>query len=232
MHEPPRLLDGELRPVEDAILRSAKEDAPSEAARAAAKAALGLEAPPPAPPATGRGWTLGAAGAVAAAGIAWMAVSMLSMEPPAPPPAPAVEVPAVEAPPPPPVSLFAPMAADDFVGPPTLPPAPAPKRTVAAKKVVRRPATSGGDSLAEELRYLDTAREALGRGPEGALAVLDRYAQRFPRGTLRPEARVLRIKALIAAGRDRQARDELSRLRRTRPGHPALPELERRLGGR
>jgi hypothetical protein len=48
---------------------------------------------------------------------------------------------------------------------------------------------------------LDEARAHLSsRDPAKALAALDRYAAVFPRGVFLPEARVLRIEALLLAG--------------------------------
>ena len=87
MHEPERLLDGDLRPVERNILRAAEQDAPSEAARAAARAALGLDAPPPPPPAK-PSWPIAAASGAVLVGALWLGVSLISVAPP--PPAPAV----------------------------------------------------------------------------------------------------------------------------------------------
>ena len=43
--------------------------------------------------------------------------------------------------------------------------------------------------------------------PAGALALLDRYDQQFPRGTLAPEATVARIEALVASGNTTRARE-------------------------
>jgi hypothetical protein len=62
-------------------------------------------------------------------------------------------------------------------------------------------ASSQGSSLARELRLLDTARSALGRGDIAAvLATLDRYERAFPGGKLRTEGAMLRVDALLARG--------------------------------
>ncbi len=56
-------------------------------------------------------------------------------------------------------------------------------------------------SLAAEMRVLDAARRVLASGdPRSALATLVKYEQAFPNGALRPEASVLKVRALLAAG--------------------------------
>jgi hypothetical protein len=66
-------------------------------------------------------------------------------------------------------------------------------------------------SLGNETRALDRAREALDahRSSE-VLRLLDEYHHRFPQGRLRPEAMVLRVAALVQAGRHGAA-DSLAR---------------------
>jgi len=57
-------------------------------------------------------------------------------------------------------------------------------------------------NLSPELVCLDLARRAIAaREPARALDILDDYDTRFPEGALRSEATMLRIEALIAAGR-------------------------------
>jgi hypothetical protein len=64
---------------------------------------------------------------------------------------------------------------------------------------VLAPAASA--SLPEEVRSLDAARQALSGGDAGgALALLAHYETRFGSGALLPEARVLEVRALLAAG--------------------------------
>jgi hypothetical protein len=56
------------------------------------------------------------------------------------------------------------------------------------------------------MRLLDDARAALaGRAPEKALRLLANYDARFPQGTLRQEATVLRVSALKGTGKQSQA---------------------------
>jgi hypothetical protein len=57
-------------------------------------------------------------------------------------------------------------------------------------------------SLADETRALDRAREALdAHRTSEVLRLLDEYHRRFAHGRLRPEAMVLRLAALVQAGR-------------------------------
>ena len=66
------------------------------------------------------------------------------------------------------------------------------------------------DSLGNETKALDRAREALeANRPSEVLRLLDEYRRRFPQGRLRPEAVILRLAALLAAGRH-QAADSLA----------------------
>lgn len=67
------------------------------------------------------------------------------------------------------------------------------------------------DNLAEEMRLLDAARTALTHGEAAvALANLARYERSFPSGALAPEASVLKVRALLAAG-DRTGAEALGR---------------------
>jgi hypothetical protein len=57
-------------------------------------------------------------------------------------------------------------------------------------------------NLSPELVSLDLARRAIAdREPARALDILDDYGTRFAEGALRSEATMLRIEALVAAGR-------------------------------
>jgi hypothetical protein len=60
-------------------------------------------------------------------------------------------------------------------------------------------------ALEREVQALDAAKQALARGNAGgALSLLAAYEREFSGGALVPEARVLRVRALLAAG-DREA---------------------------
>ncbi len=68
-------------------------------------------------------------------------------------------------------------------------------------------------SLADETRALDRAREALdAHRPSEGLRLLDEYHRRFAHGRLRPEAMVLRLAALVQAGRHGAAESLASQL--------------------
>jgi len=70
---------------------------------------------------------------------------------------------------------------------------------------------SSASALAAETQRLEAARRALADGRATlALTTLTSYERDFPRGVLRPEALVLKVRALVAAG-DRQAAEALGR---------------------
>ncbi|MBK6693940.1 MAG: hypothetical protein IPG50_17290 [Myxococcales bacterium] len=76
--------------------------------------------------------------------------------------------------------------------------------TSAPKAAAPKPAD---DNLAGELGALDQARRSVRAGqPNKALALLDGYAKTFPAGALRSEALVLRVEALMKAGREDDAK--------------------------
>lgn len=61
--------------------------------------------------------------------------------------------------------------------------------------------SSESTSIAREVELLDDVKAKLGSGDAaGAARGLDAYDREFPKGTLRPEATVLRIRALLAHG--------------------------------
>lgn len=93
--------------------------------------------------------------------------------------------------------------------------APKPEKTSA------KPAPSSDTGLRDEVALLDAARAANARGDTAqALAVLGQHAQRFPQGFLRSEAAVLRVEALVKAGRQAEARSEGERLLAREPNGP------------
>ena len=74
------------------------------------------------------------------------------------------------------------------------PPSRAEARTAAAPKPV--PRAKSASTLADEVKLLDRVRALMARGDQAsALRELDGYDQRYPEGTLRREARVLRARA-------------------------------------
>jgi hypothetical protein len=96
--------------------------------------------------------------------------------------------------------------------------------TASASTVVRAPtaaSTDASDDLAEEVRLLKTARSQLGSGSAGeALASLESYAARFPKGKLAPEARALRAMALCKSGRADEGRAIATAISESAPGSP------------
>ncbi len=88
--------------------------------------------------------------------------------------------------------------------------APAPLPAVTApppsSEVMPRAAPEAGDSLAREVAAVDAARQALSRGaPVEAVKRLEAYEREFTAGALLPEARVLEVHALLAAGQRARA---------------------------
>lgn len=89
---------------------------------------------------------------------------------------------------------------DDSKVAPTAARAPA-----APSKTADRPREEGA-SLRQELALLDSARAALkSNRPDDALAAVAAYERKFPGGTLRQEATVIKVEALKARGSDGQA---------------------------
>jgi hypothetical protein len=90
---------------------------------------------------------------------------------------------------------------------------------------------AGADTVAEEVTALDRARAALASGDAaGALARLDVYERRYPRGALSPEAAVLRVRALVKLGRSREARAAVDAFVRAHPGSPQSSRLRALVG--
>jgi len=85
------------------------------------------------------------------------------------------------------------------------------RRSVAGGRLRKAPAPSvdspPDQSLGEETKALDRVREALDthRSSDG-FQLLDDYRRRFPQGRLRPEAVILRLAALLQAGRHQAAK--------------------------
>ncbi len=85
--------------------------------------------------------------------------------------------------------------------------APSPAPSSAAPGHVGRPehpaarAGASPEVLARELKALELVHQALlGRDPDAALRLLDRYQAQFPHGSLSSEATVLRAQTLLANG--------------------------------
>lgn len=231
MTDPKRLLDGG-GDLEVALLRSARSDAPSPQARQKALAAAGLVVG-----ATAATAKAAAAGGAAAkfgswAVAAWVGIGVLggvaavgvvesvsNRSPVANPPA----VVTVQAPAPPKAPVVLPETPRES----SEPAAPSTSSAVEAPRPVQPVATnsSANLSLAAEVASLDRARKALSTGnSSAAFAELSDYQRQFPRGAMGPEATVLRIEAMSAAG-DRSGARSLAE--RFLAAHPASPHGSR-----
>lgn len=107
---------------------------------------------------------------------------------------------------------MAPSALPEVVVPPAMPPesahesaVPAPVQRSPSKLTVDAPAPPQ-DSLAIEAAVLEHARAMLEGSPLAALAALDGYAARFPRGQLAIEAELIAVDALRRLRRTSEAR--------------------------
>ncbi len=120
------------------------------------------------------------------------------------------------------------------------PVAPAPVAPVApahAKDHVgARPATSAAvaeeltRTLAAEVALVDRARTLARSSPGEAMTALDEYARTFPGGTLRDEAAVVRVEALLAAGHRADAERTAQPYLRDRPNTPIARRMTDLLG--
>ena len=80
------------------------------------------------------------------------------------------------------------------------------------------PPVTAIESLREERRLLDGARDAIAGGePERALGLTASYSAGFPHGVLAEERDALRIRALAHLGRKEEARALLERMRAAHP---------------
>jgi hypothetical protein len=104
---------------------------------------------------------------------------------------------------------------------PSAPAVPVATVAVPATDAARAPGSVPSALLPEEVRSLDAARHALAQGDaRGALALLRRYEETFGSGALLPEAGVLEVKALLAAGERTLAVARAKRITERDPGSP------------
>lgn len=229
MKDPKRLFESGS-PLERSILGFGRDEAPSGdlarktlAAMAAVPAAH--TAPSPAPTRWTRPRWLVAGACALGLGTAAL-VGVRHEESAAPAPAPAA--PAVL-----PLENVQPAVVEDapkkeiaVVTPDSLPSVPARSAAPPASPTsVQRanapvePAPASSASIAREVELLDIVKAKLGAGDVSASArALDVYDGEFPRGTLRPEATVLRIRTVLLAG-DRAAAEKLGN--EFLSGHPS-----------
>lgn len=85
---------------------------------------------------------------------------------------------------------------------PVVLPTPAPEVPVVAPAPPSKPVANAGDTLEAELALLEPARAALEKkDAAAALVAIGKYDAKFPRGSMRTEATLIRLEALLAAGR-------------------------------
>jgi len=90
------------------------------------------------------------------------------------------------------------------------------------------PAAPAVGALRDETSLIDGARAALAAGsPAEALALLDRYRARHPRGMLLPEALAMRIEAIDRSGDHARARALARSFIAEHPQSPLAPRLAR-----
>lgn len=205
-----------LGPELEGLFDAAKSDLPSAAAKAKARAMLGLPPPAVIPPSTPAASSPVAAstpavapaaatsalGATVVKGVLVLGLvsgayavglrtgdtrareALAALPPKTVVVERIVEVPA------PPVVLPAPVAEVVDAGAP------------AAIKPVKKPEVEQPDDLMAELAFVDGARKALaGKDAAAALSALAAYDSKFPRGTMRTDAQLLKLEALLLAGR-------------------------------
>jgi hypothetical protein len=82
------------------------------------------------------------------------------------------------------------------------------------------------DPLVVEVSMLEAARAELVAGSSGgAIAMLDRYVERYPKGQLGLEAKVLRIEAVYRSGRHGEASTLADSFLREHPNSPLAPRV-------
>jgi RNA polymerase sigma-70 factor (ECF subfamily) len=110
----------------------------------------------------------------------------------------------------------------------TLPSAPAPSAAI-PRTIPRGSAEVRGrdDNLAAETALIQRARTALARGDSaGALEATEAHARQFPRGRLAEERESIAIQALVAAGRNQEARARASEFLAKYPKSMFRPAVE------
>jgi TolA-binding protein len=212
-----RLLDEGGSQFEHSLLSALREEKPSPELVARMQEGLGLSAAASTGTTAGAasiGWVKAAFFGVAAVGLA--AVGYVGLRPENP--TPAVQPAGT----PPLTKVQAPTVPESKPRPVAAPEAAPPQAPSTAKS---RPVASVAPDLRDEIRLLDQARAAMREG-EGstALALLGKYARKYPRGQFRQEAQVLRVEALKQSG-DEQAAVALGK--KFVAAHPESPHVER-----
>ena len=217
-----KLVPDQPTPLEKLLLDASRNEMPSAEHKANLRAALGLgvalplSLPPPAPTASAAmnssplassplaapvvavakssalAKVLVGLGGLAVGGALWLTIGR-EAAPVAPPRAPVVSK-----------ALGAPapvVAMPEVVAPPAVSPLPPVQRAAPARpSKTESSATAGGD-LSEQIRLIEAARAGVASNDaKTALAALNSYSSKFPRGSFGQEATVLRIRALDQSG--------------------------------
>lgn len=196
-----------LGPELEGLFDAAKSDGPSAAAKAKARAMLGLPTPAvlppstpaastPAPVSSGLGLTavkgvlvLGLLGGAYVVGLR-VGDSRAREELAALPPKTVVVEKVIQVPAEPVVAIPPPVAEVVDAGAPALVKSP------------KKPEVEQPDDLMAELAFVDGARKALSaKDANAALVSLAAYDAEFPRGTMRTDAQLLKLEALLLAGK-------------------------------
>ena len=223
MNDPERLIHSGASPFERHLLHAASHEKPPLELVHGMQAGLGLGVKTGATASAAAGSSVASYVAAAVLGLGAVLASYVALqgsaeEQPAPKPAAAVvAAPVVAAPAPPPAIAEAPPPS------PAVEAAPLP----GAKRASGAPAAkvSASDELRQELKLLDEARAALkGGSPARARSLLERHARRFPNGSFRQEADVLRVETLERLGERQKA---ASLAREFLNEHPESPHVER-----
>lgn len=107
------------------------------------------------------------------------------------------------------------------------PPQSAPEEQPEAPAPQRHRSHDESDDLAAEQRLIDAARMSLRGGePSAALTQLDAHSRRYRRGQLAPERELLRVRALLRAGRRGEAEAVAASFLRRYPRHALRPAVE------
>lgn len=203
----------DLDKLTDELMAAAKSEAPSDAVKERVLTAVLDEGPGGgARPRSRWMWWVGGLSLLALGLFGWLArgagntvpVALAEIDaretrpspPLLPPPVPAAPTVA----PPPPAE---PPALVESAVVPT--PQPAKEPSPLKRTPTKAPPPAEEDALAKELALLDVARTEVTSAPTRALATLQEHARRFPKGALGTEADLLRVEALVKAGRRAEA---------------------------
>jgi TolA-binding protein len=219
VNDPERLLDAGASPFERYLLDAAANEKPPLELVNGMQAGLGLGANTGAIASAGGFSGVASYVAVAVLGFGAVLAGYVALQSPArSQPVPAKPSPAVIAAPVAPPGEAAPAAEAKAAATPQEA-APVPKKVSTVSK------PSSGDELRQELKLIDEARAALkGGAPARARALLEQHARRFPSGSFRQEADVLRVEALERLGERQKA---ASLAREFLSEHPESPHVER-----